>query len=213
MKTKGIKQIENRMDNLESNSMRYKILDSAKSFKSSWINLGQALYTVWKDKLYKEWGFVKFDAYTKKEIGIRKETALKLLKSYYFLEKDESGYLDRDGKEEKSVASIPSYESVNLLRLANNKKGLDRTDYSNLKKGVLENGKDAREVKKDLAAIIKQTEELEPKEAWQKKRTILMKRFMSLLKSLKREAQTTKMFSAQITKDLDKLISRLEAEM
>jgi len=36
-KTKSINQIEERMETLEPESLRYKILDSARRFKSSWI--------------------------------------------------------------------------------------------------------------------------------------------------------------------------------
>ena len=77
----------------------------------------------------------------------------------------------------------------------------------------LEKGKDARAVKKELTALIKQREELLPEEAWKKKRLTLLKRSLSLLKSLSTEIKLAKMFPAQIVKDIDKLISRLEIEM
>ena len=83
--TKSLQNIEEKMKGLDENSLRYHILESAKSFKTSWVELGRSLYSVWKDKLYKEWGYSTMDAYTGKEIGIRKQTAMKLLKSYYFL--------------------------------------------------------------------------------------------------------------------------------
>ena len=85
MKTKSIDRLEEKMKGLDSESLRYHILESAKNFKSSWVNLGQGLYSVWKDKLYKEWGYSTFESFSAKELGIRKQTALKLLRSYYFL--------------------------------------------------------------------------------------------------------------------------------
>ncbi|MFH1381247.1 MAG: hypothetical protein ABIH57_03655, partial [Candidatus Omnitrophota bacterium] len=81
IKTKAIERIETKMENMDGDSVRYLVLNSAKAFKKSWITLGQALYTVWKDKLYKNWGYNTFEAYTTKETGIRKQTALKLLRS------------------------------------------------------------------------------------------------------------------------------------
>ena len=96
IKTKSIKNIEEKMENLPTETIRHRVLQSAKNFKASWIELGQSLYTVYKDKLYKNWGYLTFDAYTSKEIGIRKQTALKLLRSYYFLEKKEPDYLIKD---------------------------------------------------------------------------------------------------------------------
>ncbi|MFH0840129.1 MAG: hypothetical protein V1883_03840, partial [Candidatus Omnitrophota bacterium] len=82
LRTKSIEKIEQKMQDMDENSLRYQILEKVKNFKISWISLGQALYSVWKDKLYKEWGYMTFEAYTAKEIGIKKQTAMKLLRSY-----------------------------------------------------------------------------------------------------------------------------------
>jgi len=212
-KTKTIESIEKRMDSIPPDTLRYRILQNARNFKTSWIDLGQALYSVWKDKLYKEWGYAKFETYAAKDIGIRKATALKLVKSYYFLEKEEPRYIDKEYAAERQPASVPTLESVDVLRLASRKKELDSEDYNRIRKDVLELGKDARETKKDLTALIKQREELEPEEAWRKKRVTVLKRFLSNLRAIKTEIKTTKLVSAQITKDLDRLISRLESEI
>ncbi|PIQ90173.1 MAG: hypothetical protein COV71_06430, partial [Candidatus Omnitrophica bacterium CG11_big_fil_rev_8_21_14_0_20_41_12] len=128
-KTKSIRNIEEKMENLDVNSLRYHILESAKNFKCSWIELGRSLYSVYKDKMYKEWGYLNFDIYVAREIGIRKQTAMKLLKSYYFLEKEEPQYLKTDYTESSQPANIPSYESVDILRQVKNKKVFDDDDY------------------------------------------------------------------------------------
>ena len=211
-RTKSIKNLEEKMEGASGDALRCQVLKSAKDFKTSWIGLGQTLYTVWKDKSYKGWGYNSFDAYTSKEIGIRKQTALKLLRSYFFLEKEEPLYLKKD-YDGKSVASAPSYESIDVLRLAGNKKEIDKSDYEQMKRNVLEKGKDGREVKKDLTALIKQRQELLPEEAWQKKRLGLLRRFLSLLKSIREEIRLAKILPVQIVKDVDKLIAKLESEM
>ena len=212
-KTKSLEVIEQKMQGIEEDSIRYKILSSAKSFKTSWIDLGQALYSVWKDKIYKEWGFLTFDAYTSKEIGIRKNTALKLLKTYYFLEKEEPYLLDHGYINTKDALQVPSYESVDVLRLAKNKQLLDEDDYKRFKSDILEKGRDGREVKKDLTALIKQREELEPEEARRKKREATIKRLLSTLKSLKREIEVTKVLPADVLRQTISLINRMEAEI
>jgi len=204
---------EDLMKALEENSLREHAVQCSKNFKTSWIDLGRALYTIWKDRSFKEWGFAKFDTYTSKEIGIRKQTALKLLRSYYFLEKEEPQYLKMEEGDEDDASTIPTYESVDVLRLAKNKKALDEEDYYNLKKDVLEEGKDAREVRKALTALIREREELSPQEAWEKKKETGLKRLLSTLKSLKREMTETKMVPATLVKDVEKLIDRLEIEL
>lgn len=208
----SIARIERRMEGVDQGSIRYQILSSVKNFKTSWIELGQALYSVWKDKLYKEWGYMTFDAYTAKEIGIRKMTAMKLLRSYYFLEKEDPSYIKKDYAAEEA-ASVPSYESVNVLRLARNKNSLDKSDYHRLKKDVLDFGKDAREVKKDLAALLRQREELEPEEARRKRRVAVIKRLLSSLKTLKTDLENSKLVPVSIIKETSELIKKIEGEI
>jgi len=213
VKTRSIENIEQKMEGVAPDSLRYKVLDNAKMFKTSWVGLGQALYAVWKDKSYREWGYIKFDTYTAKEIGIRKQTALKLLRSYFFLEKEEPQYLTKEYSEATSCATVPTYESVDVLRLAKKRKNIDTSDYASIRRGVLEKGKDVREVKKDLTALIKQREELEPEEARQKRKDALVKRLLSVLKSVKKEIKISHTLPAQLIKDTEKLIDSLEAEV
>jgi len=213
MKTKSLEHIEEKMVGVEEDSIRYRVLQSAKNFKTSWVELGQALYTVWKDKAYKEWGYLTFDAYTQKEIGIKKPTAMKLLKSYYFLEKEEPAYLQKEYSETQSAASVPSYEAVNLLRLAKNKSTLDKDDYQRFKKDVFEDGKDPGQVKKDLTSLMRQREELSPDEARQKRKFAIVKRIISTLNSLKMDADAQKLLPAALVKEMSGLIHKLEAEL
>lgn len=195
-----------------TDSVRGHAVQCAKNFKTSWVDLGRALYSVWKDKMFKDWGYSTFDAYTSKEINIRKQTALKLLRSYFFLEKEEPKYLQEEYQESADAANVPSFESIDALRLAKNK-NLDSFDYNNLKKNVFDKGKDVREIKKDLTALIKQREELSPEEAWEKKKTAQLKRLLSTLKSVKTEIETTKMLPPALLKDVVGLIKRIEDEV
>jgi len=209
-KTKSLKNIEEKMEGLDSSSLRYHILESAKNFKRSWIELGRSLYSVWKDKMYKEWGYLNFDVYVSREIGIRKQTAMKLLKSYYFLEKEEPQYLKNEYTEASQAANIPSYESVDILRQAKNKKVLHEDDYKNLKKEIFEKGRDAQELKKNLGLIIRQRQELDPQEAQEKRRLAIARRLLGQLRMLKQEAEILKMLPMPIIKELDALIKKID---
>src|SRR3989338_6044779 len=192
-KTKALKDIDRKMDNLDPGSLRYQALESAKHFKTSWVELGRALYSVWKDKYYKEWGCVKFDSYAAREIGIRRQTAAKLLRSYYFLEKEEPDYLKEEFRESRDAAAVPSYEAIDVLRQAKNKEGLDKEDYANLKKEIFDSGKDAGEARRDLTSLIRQRREQDPGEAQEKRRLATVRRLLSTLKALKNEAELLKL--------------------
>jgi len=201
------------MEGINEDSVRYSVLSSAKKFKSSWLELGQALYAVWKDKLYKEWGYLTFDAYTAKEVGIRKQTALKLLKSYFFLEKEEPAYVQKEYLESHGAKSIPSYESVNTLRLAKNNKELDSGDYAGIRRNVLDLGKEAKDVKRDITTLIRQRAEPDSAEAREKKKYAAVRRLVSTLRALKREIEASKLMTASIIRETDNLIKKLETEI
>lgn len=212
LKPKSLEQIESRMEDVEEGSIRHRMLRVAKDFKTSWIELGRALYTVWKDKHYRQWGFITFEAYTAKEIGIKKQTAMKLLKSYYFLEKEEPAVLTGETPESANPATIPSYETVNLLRLAKENEAIDKVEYNRIRKDVLENGKEPAEVKKDLTMLMRQREEVDPEEARQKKRAVAIRRFLGTLRALQTELSASKMVSGTVLKDVAALIKRIESE-
>jgi len=211
-RSRSTQMLEERMQGLDQSSLRYHALESAKNFKTSWVELGRVLYTVYKDKLYKEWGFGNFDIYASREIGIRKQTALKLLRSYFFLEKEEPTYLKAGYAESQDAASVPGFESIDLLRLAKNKK-LDQDDYHQLREQVFTKGKDARQLKRDLTSIIRQREELDPEEARQKKKAAIVRRFLGTLKSLKQELQISKMLPVPLLREAESLIKKLEEQL
>lgn len=213
IKSKSLRNIEEKMQGLDTESLRYHILENAKGFKTSWVELGRSLYSVWRDKLYKEWGYNSFDNYTSKEIGIRKQTAMKLLKSYYFLEKEEPQYLRKEYYEEANANLVPTYEAIDVLRLAKNKKILDEDDYSEMKKNIFQKGKDAREVKKELTSLIRQRQELEPEEAWEKRKISTVRRFLGTLKSLKAEIEQSKLLPMGIIREAEGLIKKLEEQI
>ncbi|MFH1458352.1 MAG: hypothetical protein ABIG31_04210 [Candidatus Omnitrophota bacterium] len=213
LKTKSLRAIEQKMQDMDQDSLRYRILESAKNFKASWVELGQALYSVWKDKLYKEWGYVKFETYTAKEIGIRKQTAMKLLKSYYFLEKEEPVYLTKNYSETTDAALLPSYEAIDALRLAKNNRELGTQEYRHLRNEIFEKGKDARELKRDLTSLIRERQELTPQEAWKKRRLSTVKRLLGTLRSLNKEAQILKLLPSAIIQETSELIKNIESEI
>jgi len=208
----SLQKINQKLQETGDDSIRTLALNSAKDFKTSWIKLGQVLYTIHKDKLHKEWGFQEFDNYVQREIGIRKETAAKLLRSYLFLEKEEPQYLKDEYTEEADAAKVPNYESINVLRLAKANKTLEKGDYDKLKKSAFEDGKDPRDLKKDLTQLIKQRKEVDPEEERQKTRHMAINRLLSALRGAKRDIEALKILPGTIAKGIDMLIEKIESE-
>lgn len=206
---KSLQNIEARMLDLEPASFRYKVLDAARGFKSSWMELGQVLFTVYKDKLFKEWGYLTFEAYTAKEIGIKQPTAMKLLRSYSFLEKEEPVFLKKSLSDDKSPSEIPSYEAVNTLRLAKSNERVPEKEYSALREEVLDNAREEGEVKKKLRYILKSHAPKATPEEKESRKEALLKRILQSFRNAKAELQEYE-FPGKLIKQLDEVIDILE---
>ena len=211
-KTKSLHAIEERMENLDPGSFRYQVLDAAKRFKSSWIELGQHLFSVYKDKLFKEWGYLTFEAYCAKEIGVRQNTALKLLKSYSFLEKEEPTFLKREALDDRQPSRIPGYESVNALRLAKQSERISEKEYQGLREEVFDEGREEAEVKKKIRYVLKSHPPAgragAPARPEEDRKTVVVKRLISSLKTA-RDEMTSLDFPNKMTKQIDALIQQL----
>ncbi len=192
--------------------IREEILRHAKNFKTSWISLGQNLYPVWKDKLYHGWGFEKFEDYVEDELGMKKGNALKLLKTYFFIEQEEPQYLSEDFQERRQ-ARVPDCDAVNVLRLARQKKELTKDDYRELRKSVFDDGKSAALARKDLTALIKERKVVDPDEERQKRSDAVVQRLLATIKTFKQEMDVLKLVPADLIDEAEALMKRLEQEL
>ncbi|MDD5746748.1 MAG: hypothetical protein PHO30_05730 [Candidatus Omnitrophica bacterium] len=210
---KSIERIEANLSLAEEGSLRHSILSCAKQFKSSWLELGQYLIAVHKDKLYKEWGYLTFEAYCAQEIGIRKETGIKLIRSYYFLEKEEPQYVKKEYLETVEPNKIPSCGAVDTLRQVKNNKDFTIADYERMKRHVFEEGKEEKEVKDVYRAMMKSVRENDPEEARTERRTQYVRRLIGTLQSIKREAGMHKFLSGPVLDELADVIKKIESEL
>ena len=203
--SKSIDRIQERMGTVAPESLRYRVLESAKQFKTSWVELGQYLVAVYKDKLFKEWGHSTFEIYCAKEIGIRQQTAVKLLKSYMFLEKEEPEYL-KTHSSDRSAAAAPSYESVNALRLAHQSERISEGDYEKVRTEVLEKGSEPEEVRKKIKYYLKPAEAKEVSET--DKKTAAAKKMAAYLESSLSELSNLS-FPNKVLKKVEELLDLL----
>ena len=66
---------------------RAELLRRARRFKTSWIELAEALTQSRRGGRWREWGYASFEAYAKSELHLRQETVDKLTGSYSFLQR------------------------------------------------------------------------------------------------------------------------------
>lgn len=211
MESKSIRRLEEKMADLQPGTLRHEVLESARRFKSSWIELGRALWSVQKEKKFKEWGYLTFEAYCIKEVGIRAATAQKLLHSYFFLEKEEPSALKKI-LSESSPTQLPSPESVQLLRSLKNRTALPADDYERVRSYVLEKGKEAPEIRREVRSLL---ESVQPRsEAVESARAkSAVRRMVGTLRSIRQQLSGGEWVSEKLLNEVDQLAKRLEAAL
>jgi hypothetical protein len=205
----SIQRLEDRMQALEEGSVRFRVLDACRRFKTSWIEFGQALVAVQRDKLYREWGFLSFESYCVKELGIRQATALKLVRSYAFLESEEPRHL-----EPPPGGKCPDLEAVNLLRLARRNRALDEQGYGRIRREVLEEARDPAEVRREIRFLIaRSSPEAAPEAARADRRTQFLRRFARTLEEARTEASLARFLPGAVLVEIGRLRARVEKEL
>ena len=118
----------------EGDPERAELLRRARRFKASWLELAEGLSEVRRAGHFKRWGFATFEDYARRELHLRQETADKLTGSYQFLRRSAPQVLDRDGL----GAPIPSYQSIDFLRRAEEQEGVPGEAIAELRRRVID---------------------------------------------------------------------------
>ena len=126
-------KIRSRLEDLPESSMRRRVLECARQFKASWVDLGRLLSEVKREALWREWGYASFDSYRAKELFIRKQTAEKLTMSYGFLSRHEPSLVRGEGPR-----PAPSFEVIEVLSRAEATGRLPEGGWQEIREDVLE---------------------------------------------------------------------------
>ncbi len=122
-----------RAEDLPEGSMRRRVLEGARRFKSAWVEFGRLLSEVKRSGAWREWGHPSFERYCSKELFLRAATADKLTASYGFLERHEP-QLARPAAEGRA----PPFEVIEVLSRAEAAGRLPEDGWSDLREEVLE---------------------------------------------------------------------------
>lgn len=198
---------------MPNEQLRTETVEIAKKHKASWIQLGQHLFSIYKNKLYKDWGYQGFESYCKKELSIKETTASKLIKSYSFLEKEEPRIVKPDFTEEEAPRKIPDYEAVNLLRLAKNNKNIPTNEFADLRHEVLNEGKESKEVKASVKKILETHQPKETPESKDQKRNAVLKRVIGFLNGAKTQLENEDLVPDYLIKQINALTAKLEDQL
>jgi hypothetical protein len=199
-KSKGETVIEQLMAELDPESERYRILATAKRFKSSWVELGEKLLRLQTSGGFRDWGYGSFEEYCSREVRIRKPTAEKLTQAYRFLEREEPELLARPTE----IKPLPDYRSVALLRQAQSEE-LPGEAYGKLRTAVMEGDKGHQ-------AVLRQYREVTA-DRRQEDRQLGYRNALSAARRLRTALTGLDDLGGDVPGNLDHLIARLEAKV
>jgi hypothetical protein len=144
--TGAVSRLDARIADLPEGAFRRKVLEGARRFKASWVELARLLAQVRREESWQEWDYASFEDYCAKELFLRRGTAEKLALSYGFLERHEP-----ELARAREVRSAPPFEVIEVLSRAEAAGRLDRATWGELREGVLDGEAGRAEVNRAIA--------------------------------------------------------------
>jgi len=129
---------------------RADMIARARRFKSSWIDLAEALVRVRSTARWRDWGYDSLEAYAQKELHLKQETVEKLTGSYGFLKKRAPEVLSRDGL----TAPIPTYQAIDFLARAESRPEASRDVVEQIRRKVIDEGAGAAAVARTYKDVV-----------------------------------------------------------
>jgi len=142
----AVSKLDARIGELPEGSLRRKVLESARRFKASWVDLGRMLAQVRAEGAWEEWGWGSFDEYCTKELFLRRATAEKLALSYGFLERHEP-----ELARARDVRSAPPFEVIEVLSRAEAAGRMDRAAWGEMRAEVIDGEAGKADVSRRIA--------------------------------------------------------------
>ena len=151
--TKTDQSMEDRMLAVSADPERADVLQKARSFKRTWLELAESLNRANEKKLWAKWGFSDFDAYCRKELHLRGSTVQKLLGSYRFLETSAPRVIER-ARTDHFEAPIPSIQTVEFVEKATREGHADEETLATIHKSAFEDGVEKAVLSKKFGELV-----------------------------------------------------------
>ncbi len=145
-------EIQARLEGLDPESPRYQVLLTARDFRASWVKLGEQLTEVREKQQHRGWGYPSFEAYCRRELRLRQETANKLTRSFGFMRDHQPAAL-----EERAARELPPLDVVDLLSQARERAKISDRDFATIQEEVF-----ATDAAPTRNSVVKRLREVDP---------------------------------------------------
>lgn len=162
---------------------RADLIARTRRFKSSWIELAEALSACQKSQHYTRWGYAGFEEYYRKELHLKTSTVNKLVGSYAFLRKSAPEVFERDG----IAQEMPTIQSIDFLRRAEEaaQDGQVTADLlAEVRRAVIDDGLSLGKVSKQFKETLFPSDLEQEKQRRRRETLKLAQRLIDLLQTL-----------------------------
>ncbi len=158
MATEALSRKEQALLEQGADPLRIEILQRARRFKRSWLDMAEALLQVKASGAFTDWGYADLYAYCEEELLIKRRTVDKLTVSFSTIKQHAPQVLEK-----QADMPVPNYDAVDYF-----KKVMDKPDapppevVEELKTAVFEQGQPANMLRKHFNPIFfaKSTEDV-----------------------------------------------------
>jgi hypothetical protein len=201
-----------KMNNPTSQELRSLVKGGVKNLKTQWIQAAQTMYSIHRDKLFEYWGYEKFDHYVKAELGIKKALAMKMIKTYIFLENYEPHVLKPEFYVLLDTDKIPDMEVISVLRMIRFRDKITKDEYQYLRRIVFEKAVSASDLRLAFKNIMDKKKDENPEEVREAEKKKTIKQLNSLLSLFKIRAKNLRWCKEEIIKKAEDLYNALRNE-
>jgi hypothetical protein len=137
-KTQGEARIDDAIRAHAGDPERVLVLERAKRFKRTWIELAEALVRVREAETHRRWGYGSFDEYVTRELRLKRGTVDKLCASYGFLRANAPRLL-RDAPDDV-VGPVPTWQAVDFVARAEERGAAPPAVLAEMKRAAFDDG-------------------------------------------------------------------------
>jgi len=145
-------------------------------------------------------------------LGIRQSTAVKLLRSYAFLEAEDPGWVKRARSSQPVTGKYPDLDSVNLLRRVKDGGRVDDAGYAKLRKQVFEDNRPPQEIRLELQGLRDEAANQDPVRLREERRAQFIRRLYAFLHHARKEALANRFLTDALLSQLQHMEGKLEKE-
>ncbi len=143
------KELKKILKELEPDSIRMKLIRSARQFKSNWVDFGEFLTNVATEKLYIPWGYKSFEEYCRIEVKIKKATAIKLTNAFFFISHEGEKFFEGHDNE-----GMPDLDAVCVLQRAKQDNSITPENYKILKDAAIDRGQTGQTLNRKYRGMV-----------------------------------------------------------